>query len=129
LETSGIETGLRCRAAGDSRRDPRARWPERREVPAESHVYLAWWEAGAFRVEPAWLETISNSGAAVDVEVDPGPGTAPWLCVIGPERTAWVSARLAGRRGRVVHLEFSERFPYDEFSTGNPGHSPRGRVP
>lgn len=88
-----------------------------RYVPALDHAYLGWWEGEVFRTEPGWVENISCGGAALDVETDPGAGATVWLCVVGPERTVWVSARLLERRGRIVRLEFLERFPHQLFRT------------
>ena len=88
---------------------------ERRYLPARNHAYLGWWDGDAFRTEPGWLEGLSAVDAALEIEADPGPGNAVWLCVVCPERTAWVPARLAERCGRQVRVAFTERFPYETF--------------
>lgn len=95
--------------------EDRRKYP--RYVPAMDHAYLGWWEGEAFRTEPGWIENISCGGAALDVETDPGAGQTVWLCVVGPERTVWVSARLLERHGRIVRIEFLERFPHQLFKT------------
>lgn len=88
----------------------------RQRLPARSHAYLGWWDGDTFRAEPGWLEGLSGADAALEIEADPGPGNAVWLCVVSPGHTAWVPARLVERSGRQVRLAFTERFPLETFA-------------
>jgi hypothetical protein len=90
-------------------------------------AYLGWWEGQTLRAELGLLWNISAGGAAMDVGVELETGETVWLCVVDLAPVRWVAARVAGREGRVVRLQFAEPFPYQLLETvvwgvtGEPG--------
>ena len=117
METLKIDGDLTASTTTCAPCDTAERRREPRYVPMMERAYLGWWEHDAFRTELGRLANISAGGAALEAGAGPGLGEAVWLCVIGPNRTGWVAARLLGRHGAVQRLVFAERFPYELFKS------------
>ena len=49
----------------------------------------------------------------MDIGAEVELGETVWLCVVDLSPVQWVAARLVGREGRVVRLQFAEPFPYE----------------
>jgi PilZ domain len=103
--------------AWDAARRPLAgRVAERRESdryrPAETNVWIGWWQAGHFVVIHARLVDLSQGGAQVLVRNRPPMGQPVWLCLGAPRPIDYVQARLRealaepGRPGVRARLEF-----------------------
>lgn len=99
------------------------------DVPMMERADVGWWEGESFRSEPGRLLEISARGAALAVGDSPAVGQAVWLCVIGPNRTGWVAARVLHRRDGVSRIAFTEGFPYDLFKSVVWGVAARDRTP
>jgi hypothetical protein len=90
---------------------------EPRYAPVMDRAFLGWWERDAFRTAVGRLANISSGGAALELAAEPATDDGVWLCVVGPHRSAWVAARVLGRRGPVFRMVFAERFPYELFKS------------
>ena len=106
LEPTHLTDDTDCGERTDRRLEPRY-------VPVMESAYLGWWEGETLRAELGVLWNISAGGAALDVDVALEAGETVWLCVIDLVPVRWVAARVLGRDGRVVRLQFAERFPFE----------------
>ena len=106
LEPDDVTSDAYSSARADRRSEPRY-------VPVMETAYLGWWEGETLRAELGVLWIISAGGAALDVDVQLEAGETVWVCVIDLVPVRWFAARLLGRDGRVLRLQFAEPFPFE----------------